>query len=166
MQKSEIGNFHRRTPLGTRASAFFRISSFGIRVSACIGRAPALKREQVVLKLCGRQSNTRGCSSVVERHVANVNVEGSTPFTRFENPSPPDGFFSRLFSPVATVMDELGQSSVWPMTAPQQPVTADSLVTLSLRPARRTIAASRAPECRPDTIRWIAGTSIRCPAHS
>ena len=25
----------------------------------------------------------RGCSSVVERHVANVNVEGSTPFTRF-----------------------------------------------------------------------------------
>ncbi len=25
----------------------------------------------------------RGCSSVVERHVANVNVEGSNPFTRF-----------------------------------------------------------------------------------
>ena len=28
----------------------------------------------------------RGCSSVVERHVANVNVEGSTPFTRFQKP--------------------------------------------------------------------------------
>ena len=27
----------------------------------------------------------RGCSSVVERHVANVNVEGSTPFTRFRS---------------------------------------------------------------------------------
>ena len=28
----------------------------------------------------------RGCSSVVERHVANVNVEGSTPFTRLISP--------------------------------------------------------------------------------
>lgn len=27
---------------------------------------------------------SRGCSSVVERHVANVKVEGSSPFTRFE----------------------------------------------------------------------------------
>ena len=26
---------------------------------------------------------TRGCSSVVERHVANVNVVGSNPITRF-----------------------------------------------------------------------------------
>ena len=30
----------------------------------------------------------RGCSSVVERHVANVNVEGSTPFARFIYPIP------------------------------------------------------------------------------
>src|SRR5262245_41543296 len=41
---------------------------------------------------------SRGCSSVVERHVANVNVEGSTPFTRLENPSSPDGFFALLCS--------------------------------------------------------------------
>lgn len=32
----------------------------------------------------------RGCSSVVERHVANVNVEGSSPFTRFSE-GPPSG---------------------------------------------------------------------------
>src|SRR3954451_16096117 len=39
-------------------------------------------------KLPRRQpKNRRGCSSVVERHVANVNVEGSTPFTRFERKS-------------------------------------------------------------------------------
>ena len=30
--------------------------------------------------------SNRGCSSVVERHVANVNVEGSTPFTRLNDP--------------------------------------------------------------------------------
>lgn len=33
----------------------------------------------------------RGCSSVVERHVANVNVEGSTPFTRFLDDPVPRG---------------------------------------------------------------------------
>ena len=30
-----------------------------------------------------RKSEVRGRSSVVERHVANVNVEGSSPFARF-----------------------------------------------------------------------------------
>jgi 3-hydroxypropanoate dehydrogenase len=34
-------------------------------------------------KLTDREPNFRGRSSVVERHVANVNVEGSTPFARF-----------------------------------------------------------------------------------
>ncbi len=37
--------------------------------------------------------DARGCSSVVERHVANVNVEGSTPFTRSFAPSLWTGFF-------------------------------------------------------------------------
>ena len=32
-----------------------------------------------------------GCSSVVERHVANVNVAGSSPVTRFPFPSVPEG---------------------------------------------------------------------------
>ena len=36
---------------------------------------------------------------MVERHVANVNVEGSTPFTRSFAPSQPDGVFCRLFPP-------------------------------------------------------------------
>ena len=37
-----------------------------------------------ILRLPERGS-VRGCSSVVERHVANVNVEGSSPFTRFHS---------------------------------------------------------------------------------
>jgi hypothetical protein len=32
-------------------------------------------------------AQSRGRSSVVERHVANVNVEGSTPFARFKDPT-------------------------------------------------------------------------------
>ena len=32
-------------------------------------------------------SSLRGRSSVVERHVANVNVEGSNPFARFVGPT-------------------------------------------------------------------------------
>src|SRR3954451_1381943 len=40
----------------------------------------------VAINFAARQSKTRGCSSVVERHVANVNVEGSTPFTRSWSP--------------------------------------------------------------------------------
>ena len=43
------------------------------------------------------RSNFRGRSSVVERHVANVNVEGSTPFARFKTPSQPDGVFLLVF---------------------------------------------------------------------
>jgi hypothetical protein len=39
----------------------------------------------------------RGCSSVVERHVANVNVEGSTPFTRFSNDPASDDTPGRPF---------------------------------------------------------------------
>lgn len=41
---------------------------------------------------------TRGCSSVVERHVANVKVEGSSPFTRFQQAGPmgrPASFLGR-----------------------------------------------------------------------
>ena len=34
----------------------------------------------IFIPISGRH---RGCSSVVERHVANVNVEGSNPFSRF-----------------------------------------------------------------------------------
>lgn len=41
----------------------------------------------------------RGCSSVVERHVANVNVEGSTPFTRFLDDPVPRGAGLCLFVP-------------------------------------------------------------------
>ena len=40
-----------------------------------------------------------GCSSVVERHVANVNVEGSTPFTRFKKDPVPIGAGSFLLVP-------------------------------------------------------------------
>jgi hypothetical protein len=34
-------------------------------------------------KSCKYKDLNCGCSSVVERHVANVNVEGSSPFARF-----------------------------------------------------------------------------------
>lgn len=52
--------------------------------------------------------NRCGCSSVVERHVANVNVEGSNPFTRF-NRSPMDNralvaFFMPYLSPHAKLV--------------------------------------------------------------
>ena len=40
---------------------------------------------------------------MVERHVANVNVEGSTPFTRLFAPSSPDGVFCCQSPPTARV---------------------------------------------------------------
>ncbi len=43
----------------------------------------------------------RGCSSVVERHVANVNVEGSTPFTRSYTTRRPSPTVPGRFVPVA-----------------------------------------------------------------
>jgi hypothetical protein len=39
---------------------------------------PVLPGGGIMLFFC----SPGGCSSVVERHVANVNVEGSSPFTR------------------------------------------------------------------------------------
>ena len=38
--------------------------------------------------LASPKGHLRGCSSVVVRHVANVNVEGSSPFTRSEEEIP------------------------------------------------------------------------------
>ena len=49
-----------------------------------------------------RVQRSRGCSSVVERHVANVNVEGSTPFTRFRQ-----FFFDPIFDPAVTITYQL-----------------------------------------------------------
>ena len=43
-----------------------------------------LQDELPTLRSVVHFSAQRGCSSVVERHVANVNVEGSNPFTRFQ----------------------------------------------------------------------------------
>jgi hypothetical protein len=54
------------------------------------------------VRFCGR-------SSVVERHVANVNVEGSTPFARLITPSMPDGVFCCLCDVVFTL-------EKWPLT--------------------------------------------------
>jgi hypothetical protein len=56
-------------------------------------------RERRWFALAGLATLDRGCSSVVEHHVANVDVEGSNPFTRFFSlVGPPERFSNRALA--------------------------------------------------------------------
>ena len=56
-------------------------------------RAGAGRLPKTILLLSLDHNRRRGCSSAVERHVANVNVGGSNPLTRFADDVPRRPFF-------------------------------------------------------------------------
>ena len=92
---------------------------------------------QMSSQRCGR-------NSVVECSLPKADVVGSNPIARSFTPSPPDGVFCCHCPPLASVSVDSARRSFPPIDAEQDPVSADRLLTLSLRPASRRVLAAAA----------------------